>query len=266
MALLTCISSAKKGTKSLKTTIPEGVVEFLELSDQAELEWKMEVANNDRSVTIKKTMINRVAHNKHFNYNNPQSPYVAHGSPVPRSYENSIDHREDKLKSSRYNPHEQLSNEPKPFAEYGGLTSKLKEIRRLAIRYFQPDVLDEKLRSLSQRVMNGTESEAFVDECLEKIRSMNGQIESFSHLFTRPLSKAEENPLYNHRQNLHLRELSDDTKLKLSEIKRVLNSYRHESESWEVVEYLINICSTAGNNPFLDEALVFHKRQAGIIK
>ena len=47
MALLTCISSAKKGTKSLKTTIPEGVVEFLELSDQAELEWKMEVANNN---------------------------------------------------------------------------------------------------------------------------------------------------------------------------------------------------------------------------
>ena len=54
--------------------------------------------------------------------------------------------------------------------------------------------------------------------------------------------------------------------LKLSEIKRVLNSYRHESESREVVEYLINMCSTAGNNPFLDEALVFHKRQAGIIK
>lgn len=58
MTLLTRISSAKKGTKSLKTTIPEGVVEFLELSDQAELEWKMEVANNDRSVTIKKAMIN----------------------------------------------------------------------------------------------------------------------------------------------------------------------------------------------------------------
>lgn len=31
MTLLTRISSAKKGTKSLKTTIPEGVVEFLEL-------------------------------------------------------------------------------------------------------------------------------------------------------------------------------------------------------------------------------------------
>jgi hypothetical protein len=263
MALLTRISSAKKGTKSLKTTIPEGVVEFLELSDQAELEWKMEVVNNDRSVTIKKTMINRVAHNKH---NNPPFPYVAHGSPVPRSYEYSIDHREDNLKSSRYNPHEQLTNEPKPFAEYGGLTSKLQEIRRLAIPYFQPDILDEKLRNLSQRVMNGTESEAFVDECLEKIRSMNGQIESFSRLFTRPLSNAEENPLYNHRQNLHLRELSDNTKLKLSEIKRVLNSYRHETESWEIVEYLINRCSTAGNNPILDEALVFHKRQAGIIK
>jgi hypothetical protein len=29
---------------------------------------------------------------------------------------------------------------------------------------------------------------------------------------------------------------------------------------------LINRCSTAGNNPFLDETLEFHKRQAGIIK
>ena len=42
MVLLTRISSAKKGTKSLKTTIPEGVVEFLELSDKAE--YRMENA------------------------------------------------------------------------------------------------------------------------------------------------------------------------------------------------------------------------------
>ena len=39
--------------------------------------------------------------------------------------------------------------------------------------YLQPDDLDEKLRSLSQRVMDGTESEAFVDECLQKARSSN---------------------------------------------------------------------------------------------
>jgi hypothetical protein len=52
--LLTRISSAKKGTKSLKTTIPESIAEFLELSDKDELEWKMQVDNNERSATIKK--------------------------------------------------------------------------------------------------------------------------------------------------------------------------------------------------------------------
>jgi hypothetical protein len=55
MILLTRISSAKRGTKSLKTTIPEGVAEFLELSDKDQVEWKMEVYNNDRLATIKKS-------------------------------------------------------------------------------------------------------------------------------------------------------------------------------------------------------------------
>jgi hypothetical protein len=38
----------------MKTTIPEGIVEFLELSDKDELEWKMHVADAARMVLIQK--------------------------------------------------------------------------------------------------------------------------------------------------------------------------------------------------------------------
>ena len=54
MALLTRITSAKKGTKSLKTTIPEGIAEFLELSDKDQLEWKMQFQDEQRIVLVKK--------------------------------------------------------------------------------------------------------------------------------------------------------------------------------------------------------------------
>ena len=39
MVLITRVASAKAGTKSLKSTIPEGIVEFLQLKDKDELEW-----------------------------------------------------------------------------------------------------------------------------------------------------------------------------------------------------------------------------------
>jgi len=54
LALLTRIASAKKGTKSLKTTIPEGIAEFLELSDKDQLEWKMQFQDEQRIVLVKK--------------------------------------------------------------------------------------------------------------------------------------------------------------------------------------------------------------------
>jgi hypothetical protein len=53
MALITRVASAKKGTKSLKTTIPEGIAEFLELSDKDEIEWKMDVKDNERIALVK---------------------------------------------------------------------------------------------------------------------------------------------------------------------------------------------------------------------
>ena len=54
MAIITRVSRAKKGTKSLKTTIPESISEFMEISDKDELEWKMHVQNNIRFAIVQK--------------------------------------------------------------------------------------------------------------------------------------------------------------------------------------------------------------------
>lgn len=54
MGLITRVASAKKGTRSLKTTVPEGIAEFLELSDKDELEWKMLIQNDNRIATVQK--------------------------------------------------------------------------------------------------------------------------------------------------------------------------------------------------------------------
>ena len=70
----------------MKTTIPEGIVEFLELSDKTELEWKMQVNVYERSATIKKKTVNRAVHEDRLNVNNFPSRSVAHNSHGPRSY------------------------------------------------------------------------------------------------------------------------------------------------------------------------------------
>ncbi len=54
MVLLTKVASAKKGTKSLKTTIPEGIAEYLEISDKDELQWKMDMQDNQRVAVVNK--------------------------------------------------------------------------------------------------------------------------------------------------------------------------------------------------------------------
>ena len=43
MVLTTRVAIAKAGTKSIKSTVPEGIVEFLKLEDKDELEWKMDM-------------------------------------------------------------------------------------------------------------------------------------------------------------------------------------------------------------------------------
>jgi hypothetical protein len=54
MTLITRIALAKAGTKSLKSTVPEGIAEYLQLKDKDELEWNMEMRNNERVAIVKK--------------------------------------------------------------------------------------------------------------------------------------------------------------------------------------------------------------------
>lgn len=54
MSLISKLSIAKTGTKSLRATVPEGIVAFLELQEGDKLEWKMENIGNDRYVTVRK--------------------------------------------------------------------------------------------------------------------------------------------------------------------------------------------------------------------
>jgi hypothetical protein len=66
MTIMTRVSAAKKGTKSLKTTIPEGITEFMELSDKDELEWKMHVQDSNRvAIVQKKSFANSVEQARH---------------------------------------------------------------------------------------------------------------------------------------------------------------------------------------------------------
>jgi hypothetical protein len=54
LVLLTKVASAKKGTRSLKTTVPEGIAEYLEISDKDELQWKMDMQDNQRVAVVNK--------------------------------------------------------------------------------------------------------------------------------------------------------------------------------------------------------------------
>jgi hypothetical protein len=54
MVITTKPALAKAGTKSMKTTIPEGIVEFLELTPSDELEWRMDVESNQRAAILTK--------------------------------------------------------------------------------------------------------------------------------------------------------------------------------------------------------------------
>jgi hypothetical protein len=55
MPLKSKTSIARPKSKSLRATIPEGIVEFLNLQPGDGLEWSMETAQGERAVTIKKS-------------------------------------------------------------------------------------------------------------------------------------------------------------------------------------------------------------------
>ncbi len=54
MSLESTATSARPETKSLRATIPEGIVAYLELENGNKLEWKMDTINGKRVAVIRK--------------------------------------------------------------------------------------------------------------------------------------------------------------------------------------------------------------------
>ena len=54
MSLVSTGSIAKSGTKSLRTTVPEGIVVFMGIKEGEKLEWRMDVRNNERITIVRK--------------------------------------------------------------------------------------------------------------------------------------------------------------------------------------------------------------------
>ncbi len=52
MSLESSVASARKESKSLRATIPEGIVAYLELKATDKLEWKMDVLKGKKVVYI----------------------------------------------------------------------------------------------------------------------------------------------------------------------------------------------------------------------
>jgi hypothetical protein len=54
VSLKSTLGIAKTGTTSLRATVPEGIVAFLELKAGDKLEWKMEIMREERVVMVRK--------------------------------------------------------------------------------------------------------------------------------------------------------------------------------------------------------------------
>jgi hypothetical protein len=52
MSLESTVSIAKVGTKSLRATVPEGIVAFLDIKEGDKLQWKMDIQKNSERVVI----------------------------------------------------------------------------------------------------------------------------------------------------------------------------------------------------------------------
>ena len=61
MSLESTVGIAKIGTKSLRATVPEGIVAFLNIQAGDKLEWRMDVHNDERIVIVRKLRTAEVA-------------------------------------------------------------------------------------------------------------------------------------------------------------------------------------------------------------
>ena len=54
MSLTSTVGVARTGTLSLRATIPEGIVAFLDLKPSDKLEWRMEIINGERVAIVRR--------------------------------------------------------------------------------------------------------------------------------------------------------------------------------------------------------------------
>jgi hypothetical protein len=54
MSLQSTVGIARTGAKSLRATVPEGIVAFLELTEGDKLDWRMNIENNERIAIVRK--------------------------------------------------------------------------------------------------------------------------------------------------------------------------------------------------------------------
>lgn len=54
MSLKSKTTAARPGSTSLRATVPEGIVAFLDLKEHDKLEWKMEIVNGERVAMVRK--------------------------------------------------------------------------------------------------------------------------------------------------------------------------------------------------------------------
>lgn len=54
MSLKSTVGIAKTGSPSLRATVPEGIVAFLDLKESDRLEWKMEIIDGERVAIVRK--------------------------------------------------------------------------------------------------------------------------------------------------------------------------------------------------------------------
>lgn len=57
MSLESTVGIAKIGTKSLRATVPEGIVAFLEIQSGDKLEWKMDIQDGERIAIVRKARL-----------------------------------------------------------------------------------------------------------------------------------------------------------------------------------------------------------------
>ena len=57
MSLQSTLSNARTGTSSLRATIPEGIVAFLNVKEGDKLDWKMEVDHSGRRFVVVKKFV-----------------------------------------------------------------------------------------------------------------------------------------------------------------------------------------------------------------